>query len=323
MSVEGSGALHHVVAAVLPGTVLLDLAAPAHLFGHCGAGLYRFEAVAVGSAPLTTTSGLTLGAAGDPRALAVADTIVVAGYAGARDGAPPAELTDALAAAVGRGARVLSICTGAFALAHAGVLDGRRATTHWDSADELGRQFPRVEVDAGALYVDDGNVLTSAGVAAGLDLCLHVVRRDHGAQVAAELARRTVIAPHRAGGQAQYLVRPLSQAGAPATAATLEATRVWALAHLAEPLDVVRLAEHASVSPRTFARRFVEEVGATPARWIAEQRVALALELLESTDRSVDDIAWRCGFASAATLRARLRAIADTTPTEYRRSFRR
>lgn len=315
--------LHRVVAAVLPGTVLLDLAAPAHLFGHCGAGRYAFDTVAIGDPAPHTTCGLTLATSAGTEALATADTLVVAGYAGAADRPPPEELVTALRAARARGARVLSICTGAFALAHAGLLDGCQATTHWDSAQALAEQFPRVTVDERALYVDAGQVLTSAGVAAGLDLCLHVVRRDHGASVAAEVARRTVIAPHRAGGQAQYLARPVSVAPAQTVATTLERTRAWALEHLDAPLEVVHLAAHANVSPRTFARRFAEEVGTTPARWIAEQRVALALELLETTDLAVDQIAWRVGFGNAATLRARLRAIADTTPSAYRRAFAR
>ena len=216
----------------------------------------------------------------------------------------------------------MSICTGAFVLGQAGLLDGRRATTHWHSCDELAERFPAVTVDADVLYVDDGALLTSAGVAAGLDLCLHVIRKDHGATVAAAFARRTVVAPHRDGGQAQFVRRPLAEAHGLPKVAGLQATRRWAIEHLAEPLDVARLARHAAVSPRTFARRFVEETGTTPARWLIEQRVAAAQALLERTDLSVEDVAAQAGFGSAAALRQHFSRRTRTTPTAYRRTFR-
>jgi transcriptional regulator GlxA family with amidase domain len=213
----------------------------------------------------------------------------------------------------------MSICTGAFALAHAGLLDGRRATTHWDDAGELASRFPAVQVDPDVLFVDDGDVLTSAGVAAGLDLCLHVVRQDHGADVANAVARRTVIAPHRDGGQAQFIELPVppSVEGA----ADLAATRAWALERLNEPLDVATLARHALVSPRTFARRFVAETGTTPHKWLLHQRVLEARRLLETSDMPIEEVASACGFGSAASLREHFRRQTGTSPTAYRRTF--
>ncbi|WP_320669755.1 GlxA family transcriptional regulator [Patulibacter defluvii] len=327
---------HEVVALVLPDVVLLDLAAPCHLFGHIGHPHYRLR---VAMAPATPSSpdapipdgpgdhattigplGLTLASAHGLEALDDADTIVVPGYGRAARVPPPAAVLDALRRAAARGARVMSVCTGAFALAHAGLLDGRRATTHWHDSERLATQFPKVTVDPDVLYVDAGAVLTSAGVAAGLDLCLHVVRRDLGAEVAATMARRTVVAPHRDGGQAQFIHQPVPD---PVPGGVdLERTRAWAQRHLDRPLDVATLARHAQVSERTFARRFRAETGTTPARWIAQRRVALARELLERDDRPIEAIALACGFGDAAVLRAHFARIVGTTPTAYRRTFR-
>ena len=212
---------------------------------------------------------------------------------------------------------MLSVCTGAFALAHAGLLDGRRATTHWAWAGELAARFPAVEVEPAALYVDEGEVLTSAGLSAGIDLALHVVRRDFGAAVGATAARRMVAPPHREGGQAQFIERP-----AGGMVGSLEETRRWAAERLAEPLDVAAMARHAAVSPRTFARRFREETGTTPLQWLLAQRVTEARRLLEETDLPVDAIARRAGFGTDASLRDHFRRATSTTPTAYRRSFR-
>ena len=214
----------------------------------------------------------------------------------------------------------MSICTGVFVLAHAGLLDGRRASTHWDAAARLAREYPRVDVDPSVLYIDEGSVLTSAGVAAGLDLCLHTIRRDHGTAVAAAIARFTVIPPHRDGGQAQYIDRPLTEPH-PA-AGSLERTRAWAIERLDQPLDVAALARHVYMSPRTFARQFRRQTGTTPAQWILEQRTRLAQELLENSELPIEQIAQRSGFGSAATLRAHFTARLSTTPTAYRRTFR-
>lgn len=310
---------HRVVALALEPLVLLDLAAPAHLFGHLGAGRYSFALAGVSAAPVMTSSGFPVDVQAGLGALAKADTIVVPGYLGTTR--PPDERAlRALRRAAARGARVMSICTGAFALAHAGLLDGHRATTHWDSAADLAAQFPAVCVVPDVLYVDEGTVLTSAGVAAGLDLCLHVIRCDHGADVAAHLARHTVIAPHRDGGQAQFIERPVEPdvLGAPRLGPTLE----WALERIDQPLTVAELARHACVSPRTFARRFRSETGTSAIQWLLAQRVLRAQQLLERDEGSIDEIARRCGFADAAALRYHFNRSVGTTPTAYRRTFR-
>jgi AraC family transcriptional regulator, transcriptional activator FtrA len=308
---------HRVVALALPSVVLLDLAAPTHLFGHCGGPRYSYAVAGATRGPVATSTGLQIVAPGGLELLAMADTIVVPGT---EDGLPPsAAVRDALRAARDRGARIMSVCTGAFALAHAGLLDGRRATTHWAMARQLAEQFPLVTVDPAVLYVDEGQILTSAGVAAGLDLCLHVIRRDHGADVAARIARRSVIAPHRDGGQAQFIRRP---GDAAAGAAGLSATRAWALERLAEPLSVPVLARHAGISPRTFARHFREETGTTPARWLLDQRVLAARQLLERTSMSVEQVAARSGFTTPAAMREHFSRQVATTPTAYRRAFR-
>jgi AraC family transcriptional activator FtrA len=266
--------------------------------------------------PVATTSGFPLDVARGLDALADADTVLVPGFSEASWPPPEAALA-ALRAAHARGARVASICTGAFALAAAGLLDGRRATTHWRWAGRLAELFPDVRVDPDVLYVDEGDVLTSAGIAAGIDLCLHLVRRDHGAEAANAVARRTVVPPHRAGGQAQFIERPV-----PAhDAGGLEATRAWALERLEQPLTVRMLARHACCSERTFARRFREETGTTPLRWLLTQRVDHARRLLETSDLPVELVAHRCGFGSAAALRQHFRRATASTPTAYRRAF--
>jgi transcriptional regulator GlxA family with amidase domain len=215
-------------------------------------------------------------------------------------------------------ARLVSICTGAFALAAAGLLDGRPATTHWMHADEFAELFPAVRLDPDVLFVDDGDVLTSAGNAAGIDLLLHLIRRDHGSEVANRVARRSVVAPWREGGQSQFVERPVPVDGDNGTAATRE----WAVEHLAEPLTLAELAEHARMSVRTFTRRFREETGVSPLRWLASQRIALARQLLESTDASVDRVAAEAGFGTPASLRQHLRAAIGVAPLAYRRTFR-
>ena len=227
-------------------------------------------------------------------------------------------MLDALRAAAARGARVASICTGAFALAYAGLLDGRRATTHWFAADELARRFGAVDVEQNSLYVEDGRILTSAGLSAGIDLCLHIVRSDHGERIGSRVARAMVAAPHRDGGQAQFIERALPETPGDDS---LEPVRRWALDHLDEPLDVATLARRAAVSPRTFARRFVAETGTTPLRWLNTQRVLEARRLLEHTDLDVEQVAARSGFGSAPSLREHFRRATATTPTAYRRAF--
>ena len=313
---------HRVAALTLPSVMLLDLAAPTHLFGHCGAPYYSFELVGLRAGPVRSSTGVDLLATKGLAALRYADTIVVPGCWDPLDKATLDTAGRALARAHARGSRVMSICTGVFVLAHAGLLDGRRASTHWDAAARLRREYPNVIVDPSVLYIDEGSVLTSAGVAAGLDLCLHVIRRDHGAAVAAAIAiaRFTVIPPHRDGGQAQYIDRPLTEPHL--AAGSLEPTLAWVLEHLGEPLDVTSLARHAYMSPRTFARQFRRQTGTTPAQWILEQRTRLAQELLENSDLPIEHVAQRSGFGSTATLRAHFSRRLSTTPTAYRRTFR-
>lgn len=229
----------------------------------------------------------------------------------------PEPLLEALRRAHARGARVASICTGAFVLAAAGLLDDRPAITHWSSVDDLARAYPRVRVQRTVLYVDDGDVLTSAGSAAGLDLCLHLVRRDHGSRVAGLAARHSVVPPHRDGGQAQYVETPVPEPG-DALGEALD----WARRRLAEPLDVAGWARAAGTSPRTFARRFRDVTGTTPLQWLAAERVRHARELLEATDLGVEEVARRCGFVTAAGLRRHFVRTVSVSPQHYRRTFR-
>lgn len=230
-------------------------------------------------------------------------------------GALDAELAEVLGAVRGR---VASICTGAFVLAAAGLLDGRRATTHWLSSDRFARTFPKVTVDADVLYVDEGPVLTSAGEAAGIDLCLHMIRSDHGAGVAAEVARRTVVPPHREGGQAQYIRRPVEEPGLSSTSGS----RAWALERLGEPLTLAELAARDAMSVRTYNRRFREETGLTPMTWLARQRVDRARELLERTDHTVDRVAAETGFGTGTSLRQHFQTVLGVSPGAYRATFR-
>jgi len=315
--------MHRVVALCLDGLVAFDLAAPAQAFTVAssaeGESLYEFSTCSLGSGELRTTTGFAVRTQAGLEALETADTVVVPAYFDVFS-PPPATALAALRRAAERGARVLSICTGAFALAHAGLLDGRRATTHWAFAAALAGRFPAIEVDPAVLYVDEGAVMTSAGLSAGIDLCLHVIREDFGAAVGEWVARHMVAAPHREGGQAQFIERPrLVRDDA---AGSLEETRRWAAERLEEPLDVAAMARHASVSPRTFARRFREETGTTPLQWLLAQRVGEARRLLEETELPIDAVAWRAGFGTAASLRDHFRRATATTPTAYRRAFR-
>ena len=315
---EGS-ARHRVVALCLDGVVAFDLTAPAQAFAlaadPAGRPHYEFSTCSVDGGPVRTTSGFAIVPQAGLRALALADTVVVPGYAGVFE-PPPERALAALRRAAERGARVLSVCTGAYALAHAGLLDGRRAATHWGWAEEMAHRFPAVEVDAAALFVDEGQVMTSAGLSAGIDLSLHAIRKDHGAACGERVARHMVAPPHREGGQAQFIERPPAPA-----AGSLEPTRTWAAERLEQPLDVAAMAAHAGVSPRTFARRFREESGTTPLQWLLGQRVLEARRLLEESDLPIETIAWHCGFGTAASLRDHFRRATATTPTAYRRAF--
>jgi transcriptional regulator GlxA family with amidase domain len=311
--------MHRVAIVCFDGLVAFDLTAPAQAFMLAarpgGEPLYEVVTCSPGGGPVRTTSGFQLTPSSGLGALRRAGTVVLPGYANIL-APPPQEVLEAIRAAARRGARLMSVCTGAFALAHAGALDGRRATTHWAWAGEMAKRFPAVEVDPDALFVDEGKVLTSAGLSAGIDLSLHVIRRDCGAAVGERVARHMVAAPHRDGGQAQFF-RP----DPPGVGGSLEPTRRWALERLAEPLDVAAMSRHAGVSPRTFARRFREETGTTPLQWLLAQRVLEARRLLEESDLPVEAIAWRSGFGTAASLREHFRRTTATTPSAYRRSF--
>jgi transcriptional regulator GlxA family with amidase domain len=236
----------------------------------------------------------------------------------AETGRFPEDLLDALRRAVDRGAWVLSVCSGVFILGEAGLLDGRRCTTHWRHATELSRRYPRAIVDPDVLYVDEEPVITSAGTGAGIDACLHLVRKVQGSRVANGIARRMVVPPHRDGGQAQYINRPLGESTSGSLAPVLD----WMAANLERPLSVADLAARAHMSPRTFARKFTQETGTTPLRWLTSQRVLLAQQLLEDTEETVDAIAEHAGFGNAAALRHHFRAWRDTTPDAYRRLVR-
>ncbi|MEU5765587.1 helix-turn-helix domain-containing protein [Streptomyces asoensis] len=307
---------HRVVVLALDGVYPFELGIPSRIFGAAD-GHYEILTCTVDGLPVHTNADFTVGAQHGPQVLATADTVVVAPVAPDRI---TTELPEAVAAALALirpGTRIVSICTAAFVLAAAGLLDGRRATTHWQVADAFRRMYPRVDLDPDVLFVDDGRVLTSAGAASGVDVCLHLVRKDHGSELANKVARRCVVPPFRDGGQAQYIEQPVPESGPASTAAT----RAWALERLDEPLALADLAAHARMSPRTFARRFQGEVGLSPGRWLIQQRVGHARHLLEASDLSVDQIAGRVGFATGASLRQHLHAAIGVSPQAYRRTF--
>ncbi|GAA0917634.1 helix-turn-helix domain-containing protein [Streptomyces thermoalcalitolerans] len=309
--------------------VLLDQVHPFELGVVCevfgldrsdeGLPVYDFATVSAEGTPLRThVPGLTFSTPYGLERLEEADLIVVP----ASDAAPscdfPPALLDALNRAVDRGARVLSVCSGVFVLGAAGLLDGRRCAVHWRHAEELARRFPRAVVEPDVLYVDEDPVITSAGTAAGIDACLHIVRKEQGPQVANRIARRMVVPPHRDGGQAQYIERPLPTSPCDTVGEVL----AWMERHLDQEITVEQLAARAHMSPRTFARRFQQETGTTPYRWLLRQRVLLAQELLEATDETMDAIASRTGFGTAAALRHQFIRTLGTTPNAYRRAFR-
>lgn len=301
---------------LLPGASPLDVGIPAQVFAPRHGLHYRFVPCAIEAGPVPGRDGLGFHVEAGLEALAEADTVIVPGFQNSAAPIDPRVL-EALREAAFRGARMVSICGGAFAMAQAGLLDGLRATTHWQLAARLAREYPKVTVDGRVLFVDEGNVLTSAGVCAGIDLCLHIVRRDHGVQASNAVARVMVAAPYRSGGQSQYVPRTIPEP----LGDVFAATREWALAHLEEPLTVPVMARHAGVSARTFGRRFVEDTGYTPMQWVLRARVDLAREMLERTDLGIDQIAARVGVGTGANLRMHFQRILGTAPSEYRRTF--
>ncbi|NUT49765.1 MAG: helix-turn-helix domain-containing protein [Saccharothrix sp.] len=317
---------HLVAVLALDEVVTFDLGTPPQVFNSArderDRRYYRVRVCTPGGRPVRSSAGFTITPDHGLELLAEADTVVVPGVShGARvleDGTLEEPVRDALRAAADRGARVMSICTGAFVLAAAGLLDGREATTHWAHADNFRRLFPAVDLDPDVLFVDGGDVLTSAGVAAGVDLCLHLVRHDHGSEVATMAARRCVVAPWRPGGQSQFIVRPVPVQ----TDASTAPARAWALEHLQEPLELRALAARARMSVRTFTRRFREETGSSPGKWITQQRVERARHLLETTDLPVDQVARHAGFGTGAALRQQMSATLGVSPSAYRTTFR-
>ncbi|WP_067463463.1 GlxA family transcriptional regulator [Actinomadura macra] len=314
--------MHVIAVLALENVVAFDLAVPGQVFGSStterDVPLYETR-VCTGPDGAVTSAALGRMRLESPfglDALATADTIVVPGHDGLAD--PSAEVLDALRDAGARGARIASICVGAFVLAAAGLLDGRRATTHWMFARRLARRYPRVKVDPSVLYVDEGQVLTSAGIAAGIDLCLHLVRRDHGAATAARTARRIIMPPQRDGGQAQFIRHEDPPDGDTA----LQPTLAWLEANLHHPLTLDDLARHARVSVRTLTRRFAEQAGTTPQRWVSRARLRRAQQLLESTDLPVERVAAESGFGSPVTLRAHFARHVGASPQSYRAAFR-
>ena len=318
-------AMHRITVLALDGVIPFDLGIPARVFSAArdsrGAPLYEVTTCSLTGGAVRTSGDYTIVVDHGDEALIAADTVVIATQQPRGrlydDGVPDAALAAALAA-IPETTRILSICTGSYVLAAVGLLDGRPATTHWARAEHFQRLFPRVRVDPRVLFVDDGRVLTSAGVAAGIDLCLHVIRNDHGSEIANAAARICVVPPWREGGQAQFIERPLPEVAS----ATTAPTRGWALGNLREPLTLADLASHGQMSIRTFTRRFRAEVGMSPNRWIAQQRVDHARGLLETSDLPVESIAYEAGFGSATALRQHFQAALGVAPTAYRRTFR-
>ncbi|WP_019548298.1 GlxA family transcriptional regulator [Streptomyces sulphureus] len=309
--------MHQVVVLALDGVYPFELGIPHRVFGTTSSR-YTVLTCTVDGLPVRTDSDFLVAAQRGPEELRNADTVVVPPFdLTLVAGAVPDPVTEAVAL-IPPDARIVSICTGAFLLAAVGLLDGRPATTHWEFAGRFRCLFPKVDLDADVLFIDDGDILTSAGAAAGLDVCLHIVRKDHGSDVANSVARRCVTPPWREGGQAQYIDAPVPSLPAQSTGDIRE----WVLENLHLPLRVTDLSERARMSVRTFSRRFREEVGVSPGQWLIQQRVSRARHLLETSDLGVEEVAQRVGFATGTSLRQHLRAALGTSPLRYRRTFR-
>lgn len=310
-----------VALAVPEGAPIFDVAIPCEIFGRIRPGMaerwYDFRVCAAEPGQTRTGAGFVTGTEYGLDELARAGTVIVPAVADPFSPQPPA-LVEAVRAAHDAGARVASICSGAFVLAAAGLLDGRRATVHWMYASVLAERYPEVTVDPAVLYVDDGDILTSAGTAAGLDLCLHIVRLDHGAETANMLARRLVIPPHRPGGQAQYAEAPVPREDDDSLAPLLQ----WAVDHLDQRLTIADLARHQHVTTRTLIRRFHQATGTPPMQWLLAQRVHRAKDLLASTDDPLGSIAERCGLGTDVNLRHHFTRLVGIAPTQYRRTFK-
>jgi transcriptional regulator GlxA family with amidase domain len=313
--------VHEVAIALSEGFTAFELGVACEIFGDDrwvapGEPWYRLFICAEHPGPLTSDSGFQIIVPHGLEVLKRVDTVIVAPTY--RPFAVPDSLLDALRQAHTRGCRMLSLCGGAFILAEAGLLNGRRAATHWAECDELARRYPELAVDPGVLFVDEGDILTGAGSAAGIDLCLHIVRQDYGSEVATRLARQLVVPPQRDGGQAQYIDVPLPSLD---ESDLLSETIAWMQCHLDEQLAVEDVAARAAMSPRTFARRFQAATGTTPHRWLQAQRVKLAQRLLETTDLPVEVVAAKSGFSTAGNLRKHFGRTVHTSPQAYRQAF--
>jgi len=311
--------IHRVALAVMPGAPIFELAVPCEVFGidrpELSAPWYEFTICA--TAPNTAIAGgFVTGSASTLDDLVTADTVIVPACTHVHEHQPP-ELVEAVREAHRRGARIASICSGAFVLAEAGLLDGRRATTHWMHAEELARRYPRVIVDPTVIYAEDDGIHTSAGTAAAIDLCLELVRRDRGTAVANALARRMVTPPHRTADQAQYMLAPVEAR----ETTPLSMVTEWAVQHLAEPIRLRDMAARVHLSERQLTRRFLDTYGQTPGEWLVRERLRRAQELLERTDGTVDAIAAECGFTTAAGLRAAFNRHLHTSPSDYRSTW--
>jgi transcriptional regulator GlxA family with amidase domain len=315
---------HVVAVAVTDAVPIFEFAVPQEVFGTDRTDIadpwYELRLCAAEPGPLHTSGGLRVTPPYGLDDLVVANTVLVPACARVTQLTPPPALIEALRTAHRNGARIVSICSGAYLLAYAGLLDGRAATTHWMNAIDFTYRFPRVRLDPKVLYVDNGDVITSAGTGAAIDMCLHVVRQDHGTAVANEVARRMVVPPHRDGSQAQHATPPMSRD--PGGGNDLGLVMDWARQRIDEPLTIAQLARQAQVSPRTFARRFRETIGITPLQWLLEQRIRLAQELLETTDEPVERIARTVGFGNAASMRQHFGRITSVSPQTYRHVFR-
>jgi transcriptional regulator GlxA family with amidase domain len=314
--------VHNVALVLYDGFAAFELGVACEIFGDDrwvspGDPWYRLFICAESSGPVTSDGGFQILAPYGLAALSKVDTVIVAPTY--RPSAVSESVLDSLRRAHARGCRMISLCGGAFVLAKAGLLAGRRAATHWEDCDELARQYPELSVDAGVLFVDDGDILTGAGSAAGIDLCLHIVRQDYGSDLATQLARQLVVPPQRSGGQAQYIDTPLPSLD---QSDLLAETVDWMQAHLDRHPTIEDLASHAAMSPRTFARRFQAVTGSTPHRWLQHQRVKLAQRLLETSDLPVEAVAAKSGFSTAANLRKHFGRIVHTSPQAYRQAFR-
>lgn len=316
--------LRNVAVVVLDGFLPFELGVLCEVFGvdrtEDGLPAYDFAVVAGEDGPLRSGAGWTLQTAFGLDRLESADLVAVPAVSDTRRGRDqfPEPLLAALRRAADRGSRVLSVCTGAFVLGAAGLLDDRCCTTHWRSAQSLADMYPAAKIDPSVLYVHDGSVITSAGTAAGIDACLYLVRKEQGSRVANAIARRMVVPPHRDGGQAQYVERPVAGPACDTLGEVID----WMQRNLDQPVTISELAGLASMSARTFARRFVQETGVTPQRWLTGQRILLAQQMLEETDETVDVVAERAGFGNATVLRHHFRGWCATTPHAYRRTFR-